>query len=212
MAIATTKTMIANMTMSFLKVDGVTNIDPPDRNSKAAKLASRWYDECRRECLSETIWDFAKRRVLLPAAGTAPTFGHYGQRFLLPADYIRVAFIGDETNPETDYEIEEGYILSNLPAPLPLAYIFDQEDIVKFTPKFNNLLAKNMARKMAYDLTGNRTMVAQMEEDYQQALSEARGLDAQQNPPKKVQRSRWAMAKQVGHTGLYSEYNSRVRT
>jgi hypothetical protein len=212
MAIATTKTMIANMAFSFLKVDAVTNIDPPDVNSKAAKLASRWYDECRRECLSETIWDFAKRRVTLAAAGTPPAFGHYGQRFLLPADYIRVAFIGDETNPETDYEIEEGYILSNLAAPLPLAYIFDQEDIIKFSPKFNSLLAKNMARKMAYDLTGNRTMVEQMNADYENALSEAKGLDAQQNPPKRIQRSRWAMAKQVGHTGLYSDYNIRVRT
>ena len=199
MARATTKTMISNMALSSLKVDAVTGIDPPDRNSKAAKLCNRWYDECRRECLAETVWDFAVERVTLPST-TAPAFGRYANRFLLPSDFIRIAFIGDEDNPETDYTIEKGHILTNLSAPLNLGYVFDQEDIALFTPKFISLLAANMARKMAYELTGNRSMVAEKETAYTDILSDGKTLDAQQNPPKKVQRSKWKMAKE----GLYS--------
>jgi hypothetical protein len=202
MARVTTKTGIANLTASLLKVEAVTNIDPPAPNSKFAKLANRWYDEIRRSCLAEAIWDFAVKRAILPADSVAPIFGR-ANKFLLPADYIRIATINDETLPETDYEIEDGYLLCDLPAPINLRYVFDQEQILKFSPKFVALFAAALAKATAYDMTGNRSMVEEMRQEYMMILSDGRSIEAQSNPPKRVQRSKWAASRQRGHVGRY---------
>lgn len=211
MARVTTKTGIANLTASLLKVDAVANIDPPDSRSKFAKKANQWYDESRRDTLADHIWNFALKRAQLPADATAPPFG-YGNRFLLPADYIRVATIGDEDNPERDYKVEDGYILTNVAAPLNVRYVYDQEDITKFSPKFIQAFARKLAANMAYDMTGSRTFADSMEEKYQLYLSDALGVDGQESPPThKIRRSRWKAAKE-GRALVGSDYQGRVVT
>lgn len=211
MARVSTKTGIANLTASLLKVNAVTSIEPPDKNSKFATKAAQWYDEARREVLADHVWNFAVKRVQLPAAADTPAFG-YGQKFLLPSDYIRVATIGDEDDPETDYKVEDGHILSDITAPMDLRYVFDQEDVTKFTPNFIQLFARKLAVYLAYDMTGNRSMVQQMEESYQEKLSTAATVDGQESPPThKIRRSRWRDAKEGRAVGR-SYYQGRVVT
>lgn len=208
MARVTTSTGIANLTADLLKVEPVTNINPADAGSKFAKMANRWYDESRREVLAEHAWDFALKRAQIAAASDGPDFG-YSAKFLLPADFIRVATIGDELNPETSYEFEAGYILGDFTSPLDLRYVFDQEDITTFSPKFIQCLIRKLAANMAYGMTGNRSFANEMEDTYQEYLSVARTIDGQQNPPKKIRRSRWAMAKQ-GASSLDAVHSGRV--
>ena len=201
MARANTKTDICNLTLTLLKTDIVPNIETPSRNSKAANLCNQWYDESRRFVLAETTWDFAMERVQLPAHPDAPAFG-WGTKFELPANYIRLGFIGDEERPLTQeyYKIEKGFILTDEPAPLNLGYVFDQEDISKFSSTFIQLLARKIGCNLAFSLTGNRSMVEAAEGAYARDLSDAMTLDAQQSPPRRVQRSKWASARQLGHT------------
>lgn len=211
MARVTTKTGIANLTASLLKVNAVTSISPPDSNSKFATKAAQWYDEARRETLNDHIWNFAIKRVQLPAASETPAFG-YGAKYMLPSDYIRVVSIGDEDDPETDYKIEDGYILSNLSAPLDLIYIYDQEDITKYTANFIQLFARKLGVYLAYDMTGNRSMVDTMEKAYQEKLSVAATVDGQESPPThKIRRSKWRDAKE-GRAVSRSYYQGRVVT
>lgn len=209
MARVTTKTGIANIALSLLKVDAVTSIDPPDSRSKAAKKAAQWYDESRREVLADHTWNFAMKRAQLPAAAEAPAFG-YTNKFLLPADYVRVATIGDELNPETEYTVEDGYILTDLAAPIDLRYVFDQEDVTKYSPKFIQCLARKLATHLAYDFTGNRSMVETMDRAYTEMLSDARGIDGQEAPPQgKIRNSKWAHARYGGHRGLFGYMGQR---
>lgn len=211
MARVTTQTGIANLTAGLLKVSAVTSINPPDTGSKFAKKAAQWIDEARREVLQDHIWNFALKRAQLPADATAPAFG-YSARYLLPNDYIRVATIGNEDNPETDYKVEDGYILCNLSAPIDLRYVYDQEEITKMTPNFIQLWARKLAAYLAYDMTGNRSMVQQMEEAYQEKLSDAKGVDGQESPPThKIRRSKWKAAKE-GYSTIGSDYQGRVVT
>ena len=211
MARVTTKTGIANLTASLMKTAAVTNIDPPDSTSKFAKIANRWYDESRRETLAEHIWNFALKRVRVAKDGTDPEFG-YGARYLLPADYIRVATLGDEDNPETDYVIENGYLLCNLSSPIDLRYIFDQEDITKYSPKFTQLMARSLAKNTAYDMTGSRTFAVEMENAYLSYLSTATGIDGQESPPThRIRRSKWKAAKE-GRALIGADYRGRVVT
>lgn len=197
MARISTKTGVANLTLTLLKNDTVTSIDPPDTGSKAAKLCALWYEDSRREVLSETIWDHAVKRVGLPAHPTAPDFG-YSTKYELPADYIRVASIGDEDDPEEDYEIEDGFLLINATGDLDFRYVYDHEDISKWSPKYLQSVARKLGANICYGLTGNRTFAAEMEALYREYVGEGRTVDSQQNPPRRIQRSRWKQAKEVG--------------
>lgn len=200
MARVTTKTGVANLALSLIKNDQVTSIDPPDRGSKAAKAAALWYDDARREVLSEHDWDFAKKRVNL-SAGTPPAFG-WAASYQLPSDCLRISTIGDEANPWTSqyFRIEGQYILCNESGPIQLCYISDIDDITKFTPKFLVAFAKKLGSYISAVLTGSLNMMQGLGDEATDTLSDAKSLDSQQNPPVRVQRSRWAAAKQRGHT------------
>ena len=215
MSRATTKTSIANRTASLLKVDSVSNIDPPQPGSKFAKECNKWYDDARRAVLQEHIWNFAETEETLAADSNAPTAGKYENRFLLPADYIRIAWVGDETIPATDYKIKGGYIYTNLNAPLQIGYVFDQEDVLKFTPKFITLLSIQLGVFIAYTITGNRTMVADLRQEYDKELSVTATIDGQESPPtNKIRRSRWGAARTGRRPvhGYDGDYQGRVVT
>lgn len=212
MSRVTTKTGLANLTASLLKIDAVSSIDPPDQRSKFAKTANLWYDESRRDTLADHIWNFAETLVNLASDTTYTAIGSYGARYLLPADYIRIAWIGNEDTPETDYKIKGGYIYINWSGSLPIGYIFDQEDITKFSPKFIQAFARKLAANCAYDMTGSREFSNDMEKKYFEYLSVATGVDGQESPPThKIRRSKWKAAKE-GRAGLGSDYQGRVVT
>lgn len=200
MARVTTKTGVANLAISLLKGNPVTSIDPPDRGSKVAKAAAQWYDDARREALSETDWDFALKRTQI-SSSTAPAFG-WSAAYQLPSDYIRLSSIGDEKNPltEKDYKVENGFILCNEAAPLNVIYVYDVEDITKFSPKFLVAFAKKLASYIAAAVTGSLNMAAGLGELSEIDMSVAKTQDAQQTPPRKVTRSRWAQARDRGQT------------
>jgi hypothetical protein len=212
MARVTTKTGVANLTASLLKVDAVTQIDPPVTGSKFARIANQWYDESRRDALADHIWNCAETQVNLAADSTYTAIGSYGARYILPADYIRVAWIGDEENPITDYKIKNGYIYINYDGSLPFGYIFDQEDITKWSSKLLQVVARKLAANAAYDMTGNRTFATEMEQKYIEYLSVATTVDGQESPPThKIRRSKWKAAKE-GYGIGGSPYQGRVVT
>jgi len=212
MARVSTNTGLANLTAGLLKVDAVTNIEPPDKGSKFAKKAAQWIDEARREVLIDHIWNFAETEISLPAASPAPTAGRFGNKYLLPTNYIRLSWVGDELIPETDYKVKAGFIYTNLSAPIELGYIFDQEDISKMTPNFIQLWARKLAVYLAYDMTGNRSMVETMENSYKDKLTESKGVDGQESPPQyKIRKSKWKAAKE-GRSINGTDYQGRVVT
>lgn len=199
MARVNTKTGVANLAITFMKGSPVNSIEPPDRGSKTAKTAALFYDDARREALSETVWDFAVKRVQI-SASTAPPFG-WSAKYQLPSDFIRIATIGDETDPltETEYTIEDGFILCNEDAPLNLRYVYDVQDIAKFSPKFLIAFAKKLSSYIAHGVTGSMAMAAGLSDLADSDMVVAKGMDAQQSPPRKISRSRWAAAKTRGH-------------
>lgn len=199
MARVTTKTGIANLAITLHKGTPVTNIDPPDRNSKTAKAAAQWYDDARREALGETDWDFAIKRVQI-SASDAPAFGWIAS-YQLPSDYIRLSWIGDEKNPLTseNYKVENGFILCDEEAPLNVGYVYDVEDITKFSPKFLMAFVKKLSSYIAHSVSGSLNMAAGLSDIADTDMSAAKTIDAQQTPPRRVERSRWRAARDRGH-------------
>lgn len=209
----TTKDGLANLTASLLKVDGVTSIDPPDSRSKFAKAANRWYDISRRETLADHVWNFAEKTIFSASKENSEELrGRFANRYVLPADYIRLVWLGDELVPETDYKIKEGFIYCNLPSPIMYGYIFDIEDVVLYSPKFIGALARRLAANCGYEVSGSRTLQKELEMAYVQYLSDGSAIDAQESPPThRIRRSRWRRAKE-GRGMLGGDYSGRVVT
>jgi hypothetical protein len=68
-------------------------------NRKAAIHCNISYDPVRRAVLRAHPWDFATTRRQISASATPPPFG-YANAYQLPADFIRIVAVGDDTNQE----------------------------------------------------------------------------------------------------------------
>lgn len=206
-----TQTGITNKVAIILKSRGVTTVNPAEPQSKLASRINLVYDDTRRLVLRDHTWNFAEKEISLAADGQAP-IGKYERRFRLPPDYIRIAWLGDEQDPETDYKIKGKYIYCNLDSPTPLGYIYDHNAIEDFDPNFLECLVLRLAYEASYDMTGNANYRSALMQEYKEMLPIAATIDGQESKPThRIRRSKWRDAKyhRGGH-GLY--YNGRVVT
>jgi len=206
MAKPSSKTAIANLALGHMKIDPVVSIDPPDSDSKAAQSAEKWYDQARRDTLEAHPWNFASKRISVASEATTPAF-EYTKKYQLPPDFIRVNRVGELwQDPVTDFEIEDGYILCDETSPLKLCYVYNIEDVSKFSPKFITALSSKLAAFMAYEMTGNASLVEAMENQYERALTSAASVDGQNRPTRRVQRSKRRDARK--NVGRYRNWQS----
>ena len=197
MAAPQSKEDIFNLALRLLKEDAVVSIDPPDADRDAASAGADWYDQVRRDVLEEHPWKFAQKRASILKDSSTPDF-EYANQYELPSDFIRVARLGGYwDDPEWDYEIESGFILTDHENPLPLVYIWDITDVTKFSPKFILCVALRLGQLMAFDLTGNATLVEVMGNRYDVELSKATSISGQNRPPRRVQKSRFKQVRQT---------------
>jgi len=151
--------------------------------------------------LSKTDWSFATRRVNL-AARTAtdewPIIG-YSNAFPLPTDFIRLVDIGGTRLLETDYAIEAGparrELLVDRRGPLILRYVFDQEDVARWSPEFVEAFSMRLAWQIADRLSGDKQRKQQALDAYTKTISEARGSDARQKAPRDQLETDWSAAR-----------------
>lgn len=198
MAKPVSRVAIVNLALGHLKVDPVVSIDPPDPDSKAARAGAKWYDQARRHVLEDHPWKFAGKRIELLAESTAPLF-EYTTKYQLPPDFVRLNRIGESWfDPEGDYEVEGDFFLCNIESPLKVVYGWDLKDVTKFSPKFITTLSYALAAFMAFEITGNASLVDVMWDKYTKNLSTAASVSGQNRPTRRVQRSRLVAARQAG--------------
>lgn len=148
-------------------------------NRKAAIHCNLAYDPTRRAMLRAHPWDFATARAQISASATAPAFG-FANAFQLPADFIRMSAMGDDTNQEK-WKIEKGFLLTDDSAPLDLVYIYDCQDPALFDPLFVEALAYGIAAELAIPITQDKALKAAMEAKREEKLASARTVSAQDN-------------------------------
>lgn len=148
-------------------------------NRKAAILCNLRYETARRTLLRSHPWDFATARQQLSASATPPPFG-FANAFQMPADFIRLGAVGEDSNQEK-WRIEKGFILTDDSAPLDLLYIYDCQDPALFDPLFVEALAYDIAAEVAIPLTQDKSLRSAMETLREQKLASARTVSAQDN-------------------------------
>lgn len=115
MALTSDEITICNLAMGYIGEYEVSS-----SSDDQYILCERYYDDAVKEVLCEHPWNEAKKRAYLIQSSTDPLFG-YDYRFAVPSDCLRVVRLGDGDNDWDFWEIENGYILTDV-ADTPQSY------------------------------------------------------------------------------------------
>lgn len=196
------KVEICNFALQELGSGTITSLN---EGTAAANECNLRYDSCRRALLSMHQWNFAIKRASLNKQVTTPTFG-YNYQYTLPTDFLYLVMTGLEeqhqgfagqvldsnlyvhgiVNPAgmDKYRIEsdangDSVLLSN-DETVNIVYVADVEDTQKFSKYFVELLARYLAAKIAYRLTGNKGERDTQMTIFKEEMQEFQSLDSQQ--------------------------------
>jgi len=170
-------TAIANIALAELGADLIIDIDDGSRNAKICKAR---YPDVRDAVLRSHPWNCATFRFSLPAEGTAPAFG-FSAQYPLPTEPYCLRVLQLE-NPAIKWKVEGRKILTNAGSPLRGLYIgLVGEDF--YDALLTHAVAMRLGAAIAYRLTTSQTQVERMSKLFQDALREARSIDAQEGSP-----------------------------
>lgn len=149
---------------------------------KPARVCAAQYARVRDMLLAAHPWNFATKRVMLTTPLAArPPYG-YTFQFGVPSDCLRVLEVD---TADHKWEKEGTSIVTNSSG-VGMKYIAKVEDVSKYSVLFDELLALAIAKDIAFSLTQNASLVANLREDYKVALREARSFDAQEGGVRQV--------------------------
>ena len=154
-----------------------------DEASVEAGLFSQWFDQCRDEVLALHDWGFAEKVAALASYGTADS--DYTYKYQYPADCIRARFIMPVTRTDTPIVFKiradndlQGRVIVTDKAEAYLVYTAQMTIVSAFTTHFVNILAYNMAAKLAEPVTKDKEVVQRVTGVYSHMAAIARTVDA----------------------------------
>lgn len=177
---ASTPSRTGTVNLALARIGTSKRISSLDEATALANTALTVFDPALRAVLVAHPWNFATFRASLPAASDPPAFG-WERRFVLPGDCLR--WLPPERDEDIYFEGEEedGAILTDSEAPLPVRYIRLVEEAAKWSPEFEQVLAYRLALDMAYAVTALAEVSKLSEEGYFLALREGRRLDSRRS-------------------------------
>jgi len=189
-----TKTSISNRALSKNGARAVTNIDTDD--TPESRVVLRFYDIALESILSETLWTFATKRVLLNATtDTIPfsteleTLSYCYQR---PNDVIRIF----GTNDTAAYWKEEADKILSDTSGLGIIYTYLNEDPALYTPSFVEAFSDKLAAEICFPLLNSVSKVKELLEVYEKiSLPKAKSDNAQTGTPREVNDNYWLNAR-----------------
>lgn len=190
----TAQTDLLNLSLQKLGLDPIISIDDKTKSARAMKTA---YDPQRRNELRAHHWKFAEKDANLGADTAAPLVT-WQRSMQLPADYLRLVTIcgvrqslggmdyRTGTEGEGLYTIKGKAIYTNLPAPLPISYIWDVTDTTQFDSCFVDMFACRLAAQTCTQLTQNSTLKGEIWKEYKRALNQAVLIGSIELPPQGI--------------------------
>jgi hypothetical protein len=158
------------------------------------QLRNAW-DGCVAYCFEQSGWQMAEKRAQLSRLVAAPEFG-YAYFYQLPADCIRLLAVlesGVENDVTIRYKLEGGRIASDADT-IYVRYLshdkFDRPG--QWSQTFADWVAAELASRVAPKLNPKSVEFAMGQA--KKRKSEARNLDALQQPAKLHRMSSWARA------------------
>lgn len=196
------KTDVANLALIKL---GHTSIVSIDDENESARTIRAVFDMIRDGELRAHNWNFSIKRTTLPALSDAPISNDYTVQYQLPADCLRVIQAGDSapggnitwynTSQLADYQVEGRKIVTNLPAPLSLRYIYRAEAVGDWDALFVEMVACRIAAETCEKFTQSATKRDLALKQYGMALADATRADAIENPPEPISDGSWLLSR-----------------
>lgn len=188
------ETEIANLAAVFIGTSSrISTLD--DDRTLARVLKAVWPAE-RRATIRDGAWNWAMRRAALPSStpADAATIHPWSYRFPLPGDCLRIVDIIDASSTG-DWIVEDGAILSDLPAPLRVRYMVDVVEPAQWDASFAEAFARRLAMTCGNRIAGSAFSVDRAQEAYRMAISSAKRVDAGENPGIEQAESSWIEAR-----------------
>lgn len=194
---------IANLAASSLEEEDQIR-SPADTGRLARSVRAVW-DLERRAALRDHSWNFAMRRAQLArVAGQDAT--PFAAAYRLPADSVRLIEVLGAGRRH--YQLEGQFILSSAAAPLSIRYIAEVKEPALWDDLFVKAFAMRVAWQIAGQITGDPGRVQMAERRYRAALSEAKRVDARENPQVESIAGAWELAR--GGTSARIDSNGLV--
>lgn len=181
---------ICNRALQKLGADRIVDLS---ENSASARECNAAYEMLRDAELRAHPWSFAIKRTTLAQDADPPEFG-YAYQYTLPVDFLRLLSHEYQTYG-TDYKIEGGRILSDVPAPFYLRYIYRITDTSKYDPMFAEALATRIAFELCEKITQSNSKGAQLRRDYDFVIREARRANAMEKVSIEFPDTSWSLAR-----------------
>ena len=179
----------------------LTNLGEPKvvsltENSERARLCNLRYPDVRDAVLRSHPWNCAMKRAQLTRTTSTPAFG-YLYEYSLPADLLRVIGTHDSL---VSYQIEGKYLLTD-ETKMYIKYVRQLSDASEIDPNLIQAIGMRLAWELAEPLTGRIELKREMWIKFIELISEARGIDASEGIPDRIEYLSWIESR-WGYQGL----------
>lgn len=185
---ASSEIEICNRGLQKVGESQITSFDDP---TKQARECKRLYSFARDTLQRLYLWNFCKKRGVLPALAAAPNTNEYERQFSLPSDFLRLI----DVQIEEEWSLEGGVILTNAAAPLYIIYGARVTDTTKFDSLFTETLSAYISVELTEIFTQDRFKKESLFQQFNLLLSQAKATDAKEQHPMGLEESTWVTSR-----------------
>jgi hypothetical protein len=180
---------IINRSLALLGIESITSLSD---NSKQASIARVLFNDTRAAVFRSHPWNCLTKRASLPKDVTAPVYG-YGNRFVLPADFLRLLEVENPT--QVVFQLERRHILAD-EGTMNIKYTSLVTDVTQYDTLLVDTLASRVAADLAQPLLQSTSAMEQMWQMYELKLREAKFVDAQEQQQDVLDADYWLESRQ----------------
>lgn len=175
----------------------ISDIDSPISDQEI--IFSLWYDISRQTFLKITMPNFALSRKAIALVDETPP-DPFSFSYAYPSDCLKLLGIGSIEDKINNYTVEGDRIYTDVEYVdgMPIRYIKDVTDVTAMSPEFKIGFSWYLAGHTGMDITQDVSKVKMIEALLPEKMSTLAGLNAQENMPIRISRSRFKEARVNG--------------
>lgn len=184
----------------------ISSIETPTTDNE--RIFAQWYDICRQMTLKVIKPNFALTRTIVAQLAEVPPFG-YGYYYQYPQNALAIQGVGTVKEKINNYSIEATptgvkAIAHNTDYTdgMPIRIVIDVTDIPSWSPEAKLTFAQFLAAMTCLQVTQDQNKADKLKSQLPSQQSQASALNAQENIPIRISRSRFMEARRVGFPSL----------
>jgi hypothetical protein len=169
---------VANMALALLLEAPIDNLDDDD---KVARLVNLHFDTVVESELTKYAWSWARKISDEITASDSGLADQYQYAYELPDDFLRALWVTRDGRPDgapVTYTAWADGLRSDYEGPLVIGYVAAFMDPADWTALFTDVVAAQLAIRLAYPITAKQSMIEVAQNAYDRAVAEALRVDA----------------------------------